>query len=235
VAAGEAAGVARCLPRVAPLDRTVAGAAARTARGSPDGPLPFGAGLFVAAALGGGPPDDPTLVTAWWDPVAGAVVVTATGAVSGATRGEGRLELGAAEAHHVALAVTPSGRVALAFQDPDREVLRYAEADGPRGPFAVETVGPGGAWAELTLDGSGAPRILHGDGRSGTVSLSARAGGCWGATTVAGGAEGPAAGAALVAGPDGALWTATRQLAFAGLAVPAHGLRVTRVLAPPCD
>jgi len=225
---------ASCLPRVEPeqVSRGADGVL-RATRGSADGPLPVGPGLFVTAGLGGGPPDDPTLVTAWWDPVEGAVVVTASGAVSGADRGEGRVEVAEGEAHHLALAVSPNGRVGLAFQDPEQELLRYAEADGPRGPFAVETVGTGGAWASLALDG-GAPRILHGDGRSGTVRLEARGAGCWGGQVVAGGREGPAAGASLVTGPDGALWTATRRLAFPELAVPGHALIVSRVTTPTC-
>jgi hypothetical protein len=237
---GEPDATARCLPRVEPERRsTGAESAGRTTRGSADGPLPAGAGLFVTAATGGGPPTDPTLVAAWWDARDGAIVLWGSGAVSGAPRGTGRLVLDRGlSAAHLSLAAGVDGRLGLAFEVPELRELRYAEADGPGGPFSVETVGEGGAWARLVLASGGEPRVLHGSGREGHLRLAARGVGadgapCWAETELRDlGAL--VAGAALVAAPDGELWAATRTLAFASLAVPGHGLATRRVSAPTC-
>ena len=208
-----------CLPRVYPAydaDR-----------------LPFGRGLFATCAQGA----DGELVGAWYDADAGALVAgrwpfTQTVVVDA---GDGA-DLG----RHARLAVSPEGRIAIAYRDETAGALRYAEAAAVGGAWtrAVVDADPEGilelgAWPDLRFDASGAPILAYGEATHGDIRVARRgAGGCWASAPalVDGGFAWPGV---LDAGGGELVVTALGFVFDAGLR-PVHAPVLTRVAAPAC-
>lgn len=191
--------------------------------------LPFGEGLFASCDVVG-----PDVYAAWYDADLRRVVAARWpfGPGDRVVVDDGP---GKDPGRFASLAVDPSGRLGLAYQDAAQGTLVFAEAARwgapwsrtlvPTSPGAEPGVGARALWV------AGEPAIVHLDGRATSVELAARRGGCWGHAVVLGAGH---------AYPDAALGAdaiviAAQALGFDDRLRPLHAPVVVERTLPPCD
>ena len=202
--------------------------------------LPFGSGLFVSCAArpsGGG---DDAVVAAWYDAdhktlVGGRWPFGASDRWIVETAGTDRRDPG----RHTGIAVSPSGRIAIAYQDAVSERLRVAEAAQMAGPWTISEVDQGGAWAHPAWLGNDAIAVGHGDTVKGHIRVSARAAnGCWASIDAFSGGGFAFGDLAVDRDTGGAatgdVWVSALAYAFATDLSPEHAPVVMRLTPPSC-